>query len=57
MHPITALMLSRHQEEERRRVLSQRRHRYAEVEIAADSEKRASWIDRIRMPRLSLSGS
>ena len=57
MHPITALMLSRHQEEERRRVLSQRHHRYAEVEIAADSEKRASWIDRIRMPRLSLSGS
>lgn len=57
MHPITALMLSRQHEEERRRVLSRRRHRYVEAEIATASEKRASWIDRIRLPRLSLSGS
>lgn len=57
MHPITALMLSRQQEEERRRVLSHRRHRYAEIEISAAGQKRGPWLDRIRLPRLSLSGS
>ena len=57
MHPITALMLSRQHEEERRRVLSRRNHRYAEAEMAAASGKRATWIDRIRLPRLSFSGS
>jgi hypothetical protein len=57
MHPITALMLSRQQEEERRRVLSLRHHRYAEIEISAAAQKRVPWLDRIRLPRLSLSGS
>ena len=57
MHPITALMLSRYQEEERRRVLSQRRHHYAEIEINDAGQKRGPWLDRIRLPRLSLSGS
>jgi len=48
MHPITALMLSRTIEEERRRVMSPRRRWLKEVQYAR-AERRASWIDAIRL--------
>jgi hypothetical protein len=57
MHPITALMLSQQMEEERRRKLGERRHRFLAPEHTAAGEKRASWIDRIRAPRFGLAGS
>ena len=49
MHPITALMLSRAIEEERRRVMSPRRRWLNEVQDAR-AERRARWIDAIRLP-------
>ena len=49
MHPITALMLSRAIEEERRRVLSPQRRWLNEVQDAR-AERRASWIPAIRLP-------
>ena len=49
MHPITALMLSRAIEDERRRVLSPRRRWLNEAPDARE-ERRASWIDAIRLP-------
>jgi hypothetical protein len=57
MHPITALMLSQHMEEERRQRLSERRHRFLAPEHGVSGEKRASWIDRVRVPRFGLAGS
>lgn len=55
MHPITALMLSQQTEDERRRVIEQRRRHHIEPELGSPSERRASWIERIRLPRLGLS--
>lgn len=49
MHPITALMLSRAIEEERRRVLSPRRRWLNEVQDAR-AERRAPRIGAIRHP-------
>ena len=49
MHPITALMLSRAIEEERRRVLSPRRRWLNEVQDAR-VERRALRIAAIRLP-------
>jgi hypothetical protein len=57
MHPITALMLSRQMEDERRRIVATRYHRFAERELTGERPRRPSWIDRIRQPRLGLSGS
>ena len=48
MHPITALMLSRTIDEERRRVMSLR-HRWLNQVQDARAERRASWIDAIRL--------
>ena len=49
MHPITALMLSRAIEEERRRALSPRRRWLNEVQDAR-AERRAPWTSAIRLP-------
>lgn len=49
MHPITALMLSRSIEEERRRVLSPRRRWLNDVQEAR-AEHRAPRIAAIRLP-------
>ena len=49
MHPITALMLSRAIEEERRRVMSPRRRWLNEVQDAR-AERRGPWIDAILLP-------
>ena len=51
MHPITALMLSRSIEEERRRVLSPRRRWLNEVQEAR-AERPASWITAFRLPAI-----
>ena len=48
MHPITALMLSRTIDEERRRVMPPR-HRWLNEVQDARAERRASWIDAIRL--------
>lgn len=49
MHPVTALMLSRAIEEERRRVQSPRRRWLNEVQDAR-AERRAPRIEAIRLP-------
>ena len=49
MHPLTALMLSRTIEEERRRVMSPRRRWLNEVQDAP-AERRAPRIYAIRLP-------
>ena len=48
MHPVTALMLSRAIEEERRRVMSPRRRWLNELQ-GARAERRAPRIDAIRL--------
>jgi len=57
MHPIAALMLSQQMEDERRRMIEQRRRHYVEPEFGRPRERRASWIERIRLPRLGLSST
>jgi hypothetical protein len=56
MHPITALMLSRTIEEERRRVMSPRRRWPNEVQNAP-AERRAPRIHAIRLPGIRPTGS
>jgi hypothetical protein len=54
MHPIAALMLSQAMEEERRRVIARRPHRFLEpfTEERTDSRR---WL--IHFAKLNLSGS
>lgn len=56
MHPITALMLSRTIEADRRRETERRRHRPARTEpVETGSGDRRRWT--IRIPRLGLAAS
>lgn len=55
MNPITALMLSQAVEEDRRRELKARRHLIDRRPADDEGGRPGSWLDRLRIPRLSPS--
>lgn len=55
MHPITALMLAKQMEDERRRAAEQRRRHHVQPERGRPTERRATWIERLRLLRPGLS--
>lgn len=55
MHPITALMLAKQMEDERRRAAEQRRRHHVQPEPGRPTERRATWIERLRLLRPGLS--
>ena len=56
MNPITALMLSQATEQDRRREIERRRHRFVEPEpLGRNDEDQESWLLRIPLVRLAAS--